>query len=153
MTELQFTIPLDPKSKKNSQKIVTICGRPRIVQGTAYGKYEKLCKEFVPELARPIDYPVNVKCLFYREKRLRVDLPNLLAAIDDILVKYGVLSDDNRDIVASHDGSTVHWDKQNPRTEVTITPLTDYTQWGELIHGQEDKNGSSTKGRASLRKR
>jgi hypothetical protein len=61
MTELQFTIPLDPKSKKNSQEIVMIRGRQRLVQGTAYRKYERLCKEFVPELEKPIDYPVNVK--------------------------------------------------------------------------------------------
>jgi Holliday junction resolvase RusA-like endonuclease len=50
----------------------------------------------------------------------RVDLTNLLEAIDDVLVKYGVLKDDNSEIITSHDGSRVLYDKDNPRTEVAI---------------------------------
>lgn len=50
----------------------------------------------------------------------RVDLTNLLEAIDDVLVKYGVLKDDNSEIITSHDGSRVLYDKNNPRTEVVI---------------------------------
>lgn len=50
----------------------------------------------------------------------RVDLSNLIEAVDDILVKAGVLEDDNYKIVQSHDGSRVLHDKENPRTEITI---------------------------------
>lgn len=50
----------------------------------------------------------------------RVDLTNLLEAIDDVLVKYEVLKDDNSEIITSHDGSRVLYDKDNPRTEVVI---------------------------------
>ena len=50
----------------------------------------------------------------------RVDLTNLLEAIDDVLVKYGVLKDDNSEIITSHDGSRVLYDKDRPRTEVVI---------------------------------
>jgi Holliday junction resolvase RusA-like endonuclease len=53
----------------------------------------------------------------------RVDLTNLLEAIDDILVKYGVLEDDNYNIIDNHDGSRVYYDKENPRTEITINLL------------------------------
>ena len=59
----------------------------------------------------------------------RVDLTNLLEAVDDMLVKAGVLADDNRDIVAGHDGSRVYYDKDNPRIEIDITSETNYTQW------------------------
>ena len=59
----------------------------------------------------------------------KVDLPNLLNAIDDVFVKYKVVEDDNRNIVATHDGSIVLYDKENPRTEIEITPLKDYKQW------------------------
>ena len=52
--------------------------------------------------------------------RHAVDLTNLLEAVDDVLVKYGVLEDDNSRIIVSHDGSRVLYDKQRPRTEVTI---------------------------------
>ena len=45
---------------------------------------------------------------------------NLLEAVDDILVKYGVLKDDNFKIIKSHDGSTVEVDRKRPRTEIEI---------------------------------
>ena len=130
--ELKFEIPLDPKSKKNSQQVITIKGRPIIVQGTVYKKYEKECGDVLKRIftvAEPINFPVNVKCVFYRATKRAVDLTNLLAAIDDILVKYGVIADDNRNILASHDGSAVHWDKEHPRTEITITEKGNYEQW------------------------
>jgi Holliday junction resolvase RusA-like endonuclease len=53
----------------------------------------------------------------------RVDLVNLIEALQDVLVKAGVLADDNSSIVVSTDGSRVALDRRNPRTEVEITPL------------------------------
>jgi Holliday junction resolvase RusA-like endonuclease len=53
----------------------------------------------------------------------KCDLTNLLEAIDDVLVKAGVIEDDNYTIIASHDGSRVHYDKENPRTEIIITEV------------------------------
>jgi len=49
------------------------------------------------------------------------DLNGLIQAIDDILVKYGVISDDNFNIVVGHDFSRVMIDKVNPRTEIVIS--------------------------------
>lgn len=132
MEQLTFTIPLDPKSKKNSQQIIYIGGKPRIVQGTVYKKYAKLCAPHMPFLKAPINEPVNLKCVFYRQTRRPIDLSNLQAAICDILVEYGILADDCRDIVAAMDGSEVLYDKENPRTEVTITAIgKEYGQWKE----------------------
>ena len=68
-----------------------------------------------------ISVPVNVKYIFYMPTRRIVDLTNLTEAADDVLVKYGVLADDNSRIVVSHDGSRVLYDKDNPRTEITIS--------------------------------
>lgn len=149
MTELQFTIPLDPKSKKNSQKVVKWGNRFGIVQSDTFRDYERECGKYIPRTAEPIDRPIAMTCVFYREKRGKVDLSNLLAAIDDVLVTYGVLKDDNRDIIASHDGSRVYWDKENPRTEVTITEITEYERWEDLIH----EKGKTAKGRTSVRRR
>ena len=64
--------------------------------------------------------PVEVTCRLYRETRHKVDLTNLLSAIDDILVHFGVLEDDNCKIIVSHDGSRVLYDKEHPRTEIHI---------------------------------
>lgn len=67
------------------------------------------------------DTPCEVRCLFYMPSRRRVDLTNLLESVDDALVAAGVLADDNSQIIVSHDGSRVLYDKDNPRTEVSIT--------------------------------
>ena len=118
-------IPLNPRTKKNTQQIVINkkTGRPFIMQSSKYKEYEKNAGWFLKKISEPISVPVNVKCVFYREKRIRCDLTNLLEAIDDILVSYGVLSDDNFTVIASHDGSRVYIDKENPRTEITIESI------------------------------
>lgn len=137
-------IPLQPVTKKNSQRILinSRTRRPFISQGEAYVKYERACKEYLTKTKQdmnfidisslnpnfnnspaglPIDYPVNIQALYYRGDRRRVDLPNLHEALCDILVKHGILADDNFNIVASMDGSKVLYDKEHPRTEITIT--------------------------------
>jgi len=68
-----------------------------------------------------IDYPVNVECHFYMKTKRKCDLTNLLEAVDDVLVKAAILEDDNYTIIQSHDRSRVHYDKDNPRTEIIIT--------------------------------
>lgn len=124
----QFLIPLDPKTKKNNQKIIrnNKTNALMIVQNERYKQYEKDAGWFLKRPAEPIDYPVNVKCVFYRATDRRVDLTNLLEAIDDILVKYKVLADDNCKIIIGHDGSRVHIDRKRPRTEIVIEPIIGY---------------------------
>ena len=67
-----------------------------------------------------INYPVNVKALYYMATRRKVDLCNLHEALCDVLTAYHVVEDDNCRIIASMDGSRVLYDKDNPRTEVYI---------------------------------
>ena len=120
------TIKLNPKTKKNNQKIIKNrrTGSLMIVQNEAYKQYEIEAGWFLTKRpTEPISQPVNVKCLFYRSSNQRCDLTNLLEAIDDILVKYGIIKDDAFTILASHDGSRVFVDRENPRTEITITPF------------------------------
>lgn len=120
---IQFTIPLTPISKKNSQQILRNprTGKPFIVPSKKYKEYEEAAGWFLPKIPT-ITTAVNVKCLFYMPTRRRCDLTNMLEAVDDLLVKHGVLVDDNCTVVESHDGSRVLYDKEHPRTEVTITP-------------------------------
>lgn len=122
---IKFTIPLSPVTKKNSQQIIInkTTGRPMIIQSKRYREYEKECGWFIQGKGEKINEPVTVKCLFYMPTKRRVDLTNLLNAIMDILCFYEVILDDNRDIVYSVDGSRVLYSKENPRTEVTITPI------------------------------
>lgn len=129
---IKFTIPLPPITKKNSQQIRYRYGRdrttgarkqiPYIAPSQAFKDYEQAAMWFVPKLRQPngIDFPVNVKCIFYVPTLKPCDLTNHLEAIDDIMVKAGLLADDNYKIIESHDGSRVRYDKNNPRTEVYI---------------------------------
>lgn len=119
---MEIVIPIDPKTKKNSQQIITVKGRHIIVPSSAYRKYEKQAIGYFPKM-EAIDKPVNVKCLFYMQTKRRVDLTNLLECADDVLVKGGILADDNSNIIVSHDGSRVLYDKENPRTEIEITEV------------------------------
>ena len=118
----QAMIPLNPKTKKNSQQIIRNprTKAPMIVQSEDYKKYEKDAGWFLRKPSKPISEPCNVKCVFYRDSARRVDLTNLLEAIDDILVHYQIIEDDNFKILVSHDGSRVRIDKDHPRTEIVI---------------------------------
>ena len=123
----EATIKMNPKTKKNHQKIIRNrrTGSYMIVQSDAYKQYEKDAGFFLRSLSEPISKPVNVRCIFYRDSDRRCDLTNLLEAIDDILVHYGILADDNFHIIHSHDGSRVFVDRKNPRTEIVIEDVSD----------------------------
>lgn len=103
--------------------------KPMIIQSKLYREFEKDCAIFLKDYHLKIDYPINLKCVFYRDTKRRIDLNNLLGAICDILVKYDVLVDDNRNIVATTDGSMVLYDKNNPRIEIEISPIENYKKW------------------------
>ena len=123
---IMFTIDLPPRSKKNSQQILTNrkTGRPFIMPSAAYKAYQKAALMLIPSEARQhIDYPVNVQCVFHMPTRRACDLVNLLEALDDVLVDAGVVTDDNCNVIAGHDGSRVLYDKEHPRTEVMITRM------------------------------
>ena len=136
MKPLTFTLYGNPATKKNSMRIIDVNGRggkkfKKLLPSKAFEDYEADClRQITGDRRLDIDSPVNVKCLYYMQTRRRVDLVNLLEATDDILVASGVLEDDRCDIVHSHDGSRVYWDKRNPRVEITITDAEEsYTQW------------------------
>lgn len=119
---MEFTIMVTPVTKKNSQQIIQVHGRPMIIPSAKYKQYEKACAVYMPKV-EAINEPVNVKAVFYMPTRRRVDLVNLQEALLDVMVKYRVLEDDHCGIVRSMDGSCVGYDKDHPRTEVSVTWL------------------------------
>lgn len=120
---VKFTIPIQPITKKNSQRIAKRGRRNIILPSEAYEQYEKDCGYFIKPPKSPIAEPINVKATYYMGTRRKVDLANLHNALHDVLVKYRVVEDDNSRIIVSTDGSRVDYDKENPRTEVEITYL------------------------------
>lgn len=120
MTPMIIIIPLTPVTKKNSQRIIKVGHYHRILPSKAYERYERDAGWYMPKMSEPINIPVNVCCTYYMPTRRKVDLVNLLEATLDVLVRYGVLGDDNSRIVVSMDGSRVLYDKSNPRSEIVI---------------------------------
>lgn len=124
--EIKLVISGNPRSKKNNmrparRKNGTFC----LIQSQNYLDFADLARPQLIEQfkgKKTIDYACNVKLIYYRSDKRRTDLVNLQNATLDILVSANVLADDNYKIVQSTDGSRVYYDKDNPRTEIYITP-------------------------------
>lgn len=121
---IKLTLYGDPRTKKNSQRIVRMGnGRPLIMPSKQYKDYEAACLRQIPEAQRlNISERVNVQMVYYMHTRRIVDLVGLEESTLDILVRGGVLADDNCKIAAAYDGSCVKYDKDNPRVEIEIAP-------------------------------
>jgi Holliday junction resolvase RusA-like endonuclease len=123
---INLTIPVTPRTKKNHTQR-TRSGKQ--IQSKAYRQFEDDCIWLIPGALKNlhITQPCNVKCLFYLDRdyispdsKIKIDLTGLLQAIDDVLVKAGVLADDCARILKGHDGSRVFVDKARPRIEIEI---------------------------------
>lgn len=117
-------IPIQCRSKKNSQQILynKKTRKPFISQGELYKQFERECGYFLNRYRYNIDYPINLKCTFYMKDKRRRDLVNLLNAIQDVLVKYKVIKDDNCNIIKSLDGSKIIYrPNEEPSTVIEIT--------------------------------
>ena len=124
----KIVIPLEPRTKKNSQQIRRnrATGKQFVAPSNTFLVYQNQCFPCLYHLrsnAESLQYPLNIKCLFYMPTHRRVDLVNLLEAIDDVLVHYKLIVDDSAAYIGGHDGSRVLYDKENPRTEIYITTL------------------------------
>ena len=124
---IRFTIPLNPVTKKNSQRITRVGNHYKLLPSKAFEKYEKNAGLYIPYQGEKIEEPCEIVYLFYTrtnyndpKTKKKIDLTNLIEAMDDVLVSWGLLEDDNSRIIVSHDGSRVKHDRMNPRTETTI---------------------------------
>lgn len=124
---IKFTIPVKPRTKKNHGQIIhTKSGRHIMLPSPQYKEFEKeVIKYVTAEFGNiePIDFKCNLKCKFYKDRNYSSDLVGYLQAIQDALVKAGILKDDNTNIVTTVNGSEVHHDKYNPRIEVEIEAI------------------------------
>lgn len=113
-------LPLKTPPKKNSQQIIMRGNKPFIIQSKQYLAFEQNCGYFLSKYKRHITTPVNLKCTFFVPDKRKRDLVNLLNAIQDVLVKYDVIADDNYNIVASVDGSRIVYEKGIEKTMIEI---------------------------------
>lgn len=121
---MTITILGDPRTKKNSQRLIRVGLKTVPIYSKAYEQYRNdFLRQVTGDKKQMIDFPVNVRCMYYMRTRRHVDLVNLLEATNDLLVDSMVLLDDNSQIISSHDGSRVLYDKLNPRVEIEITEV------------------------------
>lgn len=143
----RFIIYGQPATKKNSATLVYGRGRgakpiPTLLPSKAYRAYEKHCREALSDLRRQtkiphFDGPVWIIAHYFLESKAHwPDLLGLEQATADIisdeykvinhkrtLAKEWILSDDR--IIKSWDGSKIAGiDKENPRIDIRIYPLT-----------------------------
>lgn len=119
-----YVIEGEPASKKNSSQIVRVRGKPMLLPNKGYLDYCERAKIglSVRQLSQPIFFPVRLDVVYYRSNKRRVDKTNLESAVCDVLVSNGIIADDCRDICYDIRGEVLY-DKENPRTEITITPI------------------------------
>lgn len=119
---MQIKIPLMCRSKKNSQSIIINprTRKPMIIQSKLYKEFEQECGYYLLKYKKHISTPINLKCTFYVKDKRKRDIVNLLNAIQDILVKYDVIADDNYNIVQSIDGSRIIYEKGREETIIEI---------------------------------
>lgn len=122
----RFVVDILPRTKKNSMEIRRRKDGTQYISPTwVYQRWEEDVAEILAALNRwrpPIREPVNIREVFFLPDARRRDELNLQEAIDDALVKAGVIADDALSIVAGHEGSHALIDRRRPRIEITITP-------------------------------
>lgn len=121
MEPINITLYGRPITKKNSSQIVKAGAKRRVIPSKQFSAYQEACLYQLLKAPKTSEENLNMQCLYYMPTRHRVDLVNLLQATCDILVKAKVIKDDNFKIIASHDGSRVLYDKENPRVEITLS--------------------------------
>jgi Holliday junction resolvase RusA-like endonuclease len=120
MKTITYTIPGSIRSKKNSKRIIHVGTFSKLIPSKAYLDWEKQARAAMWVQKADPDLPLI--CLVHVEAHFffrgpQPDLSGCLESIADCL--EGILWADDRQI-ESWDGSRLHHDLNNPRTEVTV---------------------------------
>ncbi len=124
----EYFIPGHVPSSKNSR--IFNFNRKRSFTSKAVTTYiknsklywEKFQVDFIKKL--PKDYPVHIGFHFVRKSRHKYDFVNPLQTVQDLMVKYEWLTDDNMDILVPHplekEGTYSTLDSKNPGVFIQI---------------------------------
>ncbi len=125
---IEFTIWGQPTSKKNSSQITGRSGRGRIIPSKEYLRWLKEAdRQMRIAMAGSVGFPITgavaLKVVAYRHTCRKIDLPNIIAAVADMLETFGVLADDSQ--IQSLDGSRKVYSapREAARVEITIEEL------------------------------
>lgn len=115
MNELSITIPGSIRSKKNSKRIFARGNFKRVLPSKAYELWEAAARVGLMG-HKPVSCPVSVEAHIYY-KGPRPDLSGCLESVGDCLQGVVWVNDAQ---IESWDGSRLHHDIENPRTEITV---------------------------------
>ena len=111
-------------SKKNSKNIIQRWWRTFIVSSKEYIKWENEQIEYLWDtLTETLDFlpPYKIEYKFYLPDKRKTDLSNKIESINDMLVKFWYIDDDNSNILQELHIYFMWVDKENPRCEITFT--------------------------------
>lgn len=111
-------------SKKNSKKVIPDWKhrRVRLITAPDVQNWEKVVQSGVMGMGK-IDGPVKMEIVIYNPDLRKRDLDNQLCSINDAIKGVLFEEDDGKVLQDIH----IRWggvDKNNPRAEITISPLT-----------------------------
>jgi len=116
--EIKLTIPGSIRSKKNSKRIFARGKFKKVLPSKAYELWENQARGALwgKAIIPPLTCQVSIEAHFYYRGQ-QPDLSGCLESIGDCLEGI-IYANDGQ--IESWDGSRLHHDKENPRTEVVI---------------------------------
>lgn len=122
--ELKLVIKGIIPSKKNSKKVIPDWKhrRVRLITAPEVQDWEKMVQNGVMGMGK-VDGPVKMEIVIYNPDFRKRDLDNQLCSINDAIKGVLFEEDDGKILQDIH----IRWggvDKENPRAEITISPLT-----------------------------
>ena len=122
--ELKLVIKGIIPSKKNSKKVIPDWKhrRVRLITAPEVQDWEKMVQNGVIGMEK-VDGPVKMEIVIYNPDFRKRDLDNQLCSINDAIKGVLFEEDDGKVLQDIH----IRWggvDKENPRAEITISPLT-----------------------------
>lgn len=128
MSTIRFTVAGHPRTKKTSQRIITVRGRRRIVPSKVTVKWSNDAQlQLQAQMGKYRGHTFserqrwNLCAVFYRPTETTADLVNHLQALCDVLQAAGVVSNDRW--LTGFDGSRLAVDAKNPRVEITLNEM------------------------------
>jgi Holliday junction resolvase RusA-like endonuclease len=118
---IKLILPGSIRSKKNSKRIYARGKMKTVLPSKAYIEWEKLARQSISRQLNtclpPTKSNISINAQIYY-KGQRPDLSGCLESIGDAL--EGIVWENDKQII-SWDGSRLHHDIKNPRTELIIT--------------------------------
>lgn len=116
------------RTKKNHGSVIVRGGRKFHIPSAAWTRWVAECQMvYTPDYTEGllvasggIAVPLNVTALFYRD-RATGDAVGYYQGLADLLERRGIVANDR--YLVSWDGSRLLKDAQNPRVELTLTPI------------------------------